>query len=46
MLNTLIALGAIAAIIAILPPLGIDIRIFGREKGMNPAVGISVPKWR
>jgi hypothetical protein len=45
MLDTIVALGAIAAIIAILPPLGIDIRIFGRKRSI-PSVGSSIPRWR
>ncbi len=44
MLDILVGLGAIAAIIAILPALGFDIRIFGWKKDMNPSA--PVPKWR
>jgi hypothetical protein len=46
MLDFLIGLGAVAAIVAVLPPLGIDIRIFGREKSMSTSVGVTIPKWR
>jgi|SRR5882762_7940293 len=41
-LDVLLALGAVAAIITALPPLGIDIRVFGRRQAMT-----NVPaKWR